>query len=112
MKITCIICPKGCLLEVNDNIVTGNLCKRGIIYGLKEATNPERTLTSTITLISSNLKRLPVKTSKPIKKELIMEVNNELKKITVTPPIKRNQVIVHDILGLGIDIISSRTIYE
>ena len=50
-SLTCIICPRGCLLEVElgENIaVSGNLCPRGKVYAENECTNPQRTVTSTV----------------------------------------------------------------
>ena len=53
-ELTCISCPLGCPLKVETDEngavlqVTGNTCKRGEIYGKKEVTAPERTVTSTV----------------------------------------------------------------
>ena len=49
----CVNCPVGCDLEVTvtDGVATqvsGNACKRGIAYGLDEATDPKRTVTSLV----------------------------------------------------------------
>ena len=80
-KLICIICPRGCHLEVDENFnVTGNFCKRGEIYAKKELTSPERTITSTIKVLNGDLSRVSVSTSKPIPKELIHAVMNEIKK--------------------------------
>ena len=44
-EFTCIICPRGCLLKVDDNMnVTGNTCPRGKDYAISELTNPVRTI--------------------------------------------------------------------
>ena len=54
IQLTCISCPLGCPLKVETDEkgavvqVTGNTCKRGEIYGRKEVTAPERTVTSTV----------------------------------------------------------------
>ena len=54
IELTCISCPLGCPLKVETDgngavvQVTGNTCKRGEVYGKKEVTAPERTVTSTV----------------------------------------------------------------
>lgn len=66
----CIVCPRGCHLEVDENFnVTGNFCKRGIAYAKEELTTPTRTLTSTVIIRGGVIPRLSVKTSAPIPKE-------------------------------------------
>ena len=48
-ELTCIVCPRGCRLKVNDDmVVTGNACPRGEKYAINELTHPTRTITSSI----------------------------------------------------------------
>ena len=112
--ITCIICPKGCKLSIKDEngkyIITGNGCHRGVTYGMDEMTHPKRKITTTVQIISSYKKRLPVISEQEIDKDIMMEVVKELKKISVKPPILMNQVIVENILNTGVNIIASKTI--
>ena len=116
MKLVCINCPRGCRLEV-ENIngeikVTGNSCPRGEQYAVNEMTNPLRTVTTTIGIISKNYNRLPVITSAPIPKAKIMDVCKALKDVEVKTPIRRGDVIISNILDLESDIIASKTIEE
>lgn len=111
-ELICIVCPKGCHLKVEESqmIVTGYSCLRGKEYAINELTNPQRMVTSTVKLISNDLKRLPVVTNKPIPKDKIFEVMNEINKVTVKAPIKIGDIIIENILGLNVNIIASRTI--
>ena len=116
MKLVCINCPRGCNLTV-ENIngeikVTGNACPRGEQYAINEMTNPLRTVTTTLPIISKKYTRLPVITSKPIPKDKMFEVMKALKNVEVKAPIKIGEVIVANIIGLDSDIISSKTIQE
>jgi CxxC motif-containing protein len=87
-KFICIVCPKGCHLEVDDNLkVTGNSCKRGETYGISEATNPVRMVTSTVKIKSELITRLPVRTNQPIPKSRIFDVMAEINKLEVVAPI-------------------------
>ena len=46
-ELTCIVCPRGCRLKVDDDLnVTGNFCPRGAQYAKDELTDPKRMITS------------------------------------------------------------------
>lgn len=110
-KLICIVCPRGCHLEVDENLnVTGNSCKRGLEYGKSELTNPTRMITSTVMLENSLIARLPVMTDKPIPKNKIFEVMNEINKVKTKCPVKIHDIIIENVLGLGVNIIATRTI--
>ena len=53
---------------------------------------------------------LPIRSSKPLPKEKIMECMEVIRQVKVTAPITVGQVIISDILGTGIDMVSSMTI--
>ena len=109
----CIVCPKGCRLTVDDNgNVSGNTCIRGEKYGKQEAIDPKRTLTSTVKIKSKLVRRLPVITSDDISKDKVSEVVKYLDTVEVSAPIKAKDVIVKNVLGLGVDILATRTIEE
>ena len=109
-NLICITCPRGCHLTVDENkkTVTGNSCPRGEVYGLQEVLDPKRVITSTVVILGADLKRLPVRTDKPIAKKLMFDVMKELDKITVKSPVKCGDIIVKNILGTDVNIISSR----
>lgn len=110
-KVICIMCPKGCHLEVDDDLnVTGNSCPRGAAYGKQEVTDPRRYLTTTVRLESEHYCRLPVISAGDLPKGKVQEVVKFLDTITVKAPVKVKDVIVKDVLGLGVDIVSTRTI--
>lgn len=114
MKLVCINCPRGCNLTVEningEIIVSGNACPRGQQYAIDEMTNPLRTVTTTVAIKSELYNRLPVITSAPIPKDKIMDVIKEVKDIEVKTPIKLGDVIIKDVLGLGSDILASKSI--
>ena len=112
-ELICIMCPKGCHLSVDDDLnVTGNTCPRGAAYGKQEVTDPRRYLTSTVKLESKYLKRLPVISSSDLPKDRVSDVVKYLDTVTVKAPIHTKDVIVKDVLGLGVDILATRTIEE
>lgn len=110
-NLTCIVCPMGCNLkaEVEGNEVksiSGNECKRGELYARSEIMQPVRTLTTTI--LTGDGRLLPVRTDKPIPKDLIFECMKEINRQTVALPIKVGDVIIKNIANTGANIIASK----
>lgn len=110
-ELTCIICPRGCRLTIDENMnVTGNTCPRGKDYAISEMTNPVRTITSSVRVVNREDTLVSVKTSGPIPKGKIMEVMDEINKIGVKAPTKIGDVAKVNILGLGVDILITKNI--
>lgn len=113
-ELVCIVCPIGCRLTVTEledgnYSVEGNTCKRGEVYGIKELTAPTRVLPTTVKIIHSSLRRLPVKTNSAIPKELIFEAMKEINRITVEAPVRVGQVVIANLLGTGVDVVATRS---
>ena len=111
-ELICIVCPKGCHLKVDieNETVTGNTCKRGEFYGINEIKNPIRTVTSTVKIKGLENKMLSVKTKEAIPKGKIFEVMKAIDKAQVELPVVVGQVILKDILGTGVDLIATKSI--
>ncbi|SHE99402.1 DUF1667 domain-containing protein [Clostridium fallax] len=111
-ELICIVCPKGCHLKVDieNEKVTGNTCKRGEIYGLNEVKNPVRVVTSTVKIKDIKNKMVPVKTKDAIPKGKIFDVMKEIDSVEVTLPVEVGQVIIHNVLDTGVDIVSAKTV--
>ena len=112
---TCIICPMGCTMEVNTEgegsarrviSVTDNGCKRGPEYVEKELLNPTRTLTTTITVQNGDLSVVPVKTAGEVPKNMLLQCMEVIRRASVRAPIKTGDVLLHDILGTGVNVVS------
>ena len=110
-ELTCIVCPRGCRLKVDDNMeVTGNACPRGKIYAINELTNPTRTITSSIRVTNRPWVLVSVKTDKPVPKDKMFEVMEEINKLTVAAPTRIGQIVKENILGLDSNIIITKDI--
>ena len=112
-EIICIVCPKGCHIQVTVD-TAGITCKnygcpRGKEYAIQEATMPKRMLTGTVKINNAIHPRLPVMSDQPVAKEKLREMMDELDKITVEAPITVNQLIISNILDSGVNIVASRT---
>jgi CxxC motif-containing protein len=107
----CIICPAGCHLEIDENLlVTGNKCIRGKDYAISEFKNPKRILTTTIKTMSSDIKRLPVKSSSALPKDLLFECMKIINSKIIDKNVKIGDIIITDILNTGINIIATKSI--
>ena len=112
-ELTCIVCPRGCHLVIDDNLnVSGNFCKRGENYAKNEITRPMRNISSTVIIKSNIINRLPVKTSDNIPKDKIFEVMKEINKVIVSAPINVGDIVIKNVLNLGVDIVATRTVLE
>lgn len=114
--IVCIVCPMGCRLTVEKDesnelgyIVSGNKCKRGEDYGIKEMTNPTRVITSTVKIKNGLLPRIPVKTDGAVPKELIFDCMKVINEVELVAPVKVGDVVIENILDTGINIVTSRS---
>lgn len=109
----CIMCPMGCEMTVTmENgkfiSVTGNTCPRGAKYAETEVTDPRRMLTTTVRIAGGFLPLLPVVSADVLPKGKIAECVEYLRNVVVQAPVKAGDVIVPNILGLGVDIVASR----
>ena len=110
-EFTCIICPRGCRLSVDDNMnVTGNTCPRGKQYAISELTNPVRTITSSVRVKNRDYLLVSVKTSGAIPKGKMFELMDEINKLSVSAPTHIGDVVKKDILGLGVDLLITKNI--
>lgn len=115
-KLTCIICPIGCEVEVqfnNDKYdIKGLKCEKGRNYIINEIYNPKRILTSSVLVEDGIWPLVSVKTSKPIPKEKIFDVINEIKKMKIIAPVFIGQKIKKNVSNTGVDILATKTIIK
>ncbi len=110
-KLTCIVCPRGCEMEIflgeggEVVSVTGNACKRGEVYANDECTHPRRTVTSTVMLEDGS--PLAVKTSSTVPKEKIFDVMAEINRAVAKRGTKIGDVIIEDVCGTGVSVVAT-----
>lgn len=109
----CVTCPVGCTIEATvegDKLVgiQGQTCKRGLAFVEEELTAPKRMLTTTVRVVGGILPLVPVRSSKPLPKGVLLPVAAFLRDIVLQAPIVEHQVVVQNILETGVDMIASR----
>jgi len=117
--VTCILCPNACQLDVHfdkDKKEITKLenarCTRGMKYAMEEIFNPKRSVMTVVPIESKLWKVTSVLTVEPVPKDKIFEVYNEIKKIRLKAPVKRGDVLIHNVCNLGVDVIITRSVKE
>ena len=112
--LTCIVCPRGCQLTVKFDSdgkisdISGYGCKRGITYAENECTHPVRTVTSTVKCEGGAI--ISVKTSDTVPKERVFDVMCEINRTLAKPGIKIGDVVIKNVLSLGVDVIATSNV--
>ena len=129
-ELTCITCPIGCRLVAErmpsdavadgggDLSVSGNRCARGAAYAREELLAPKRTVTATCGILATGawrggvtaVKRIPCRTSAPFPRDRVDELLAAIYSLKLQLPIESGHVIISDALGLGIDVVATRTL--
>jgi CxxC motif-containing protein len=111
--LTCIECPTGCTISVTVDgghaiKVDGFGCRRGRDYAVAEVECPERVITTTVPALGLTLRMVPVRTARPIPRGLRDAAMREIRKARVCQPVRVGDVVLSDLLGLGVDVIATR----
>lgn len=111
----CTVCPNGCELNVEyegETMIscTGNLCRRGFEYAKSMITDPMRSVTSSVLVEGGVMPLVSVRTSAPVSKKRMFDVVDVVKSMKVKAPVAMGQVLCENVLGLGADIIATRTV--
>ena len=112
-KVTCIVCPQGCSIEIsldgNDEIlsINGNECKKGEDYARKEAVKSLRTLTTSVLVINGEYPLVSAKLDRPVEKDTIYGLMKTIRATTVKAPIKIGDVLLEDLNGLCVVLVAT-----
>ena len=116
MQLVCIVCPNGCLLNVekqhDDVVVHGAKCRRGEDFAKTEVTCPMRSLTTSIKTTLKNYPVVSVKTDGEIPKDKVMDVVNSLSQVTLETYLPIGAMVVENVLGLGVNVILTTQMEE
>ncbi len=112
---TCIVCPAGCRLTArladasSEWTVEGNKCDRGRLYAISEMTAPTRTVTAVVRTSSEALPYAPVRTDKPIARDLVFRLLDAIYSVEVEAPFKSGDVVIRDFEGSGVNVVLARS---
>ena len=114
-EIICTVCPRGCRIMVQgdgDKVLSaeGYGCKRGLEYAGTEYAHPVRILTTTVLVDGDVNDLLPVRSAKPLPKEKLFDCMAVIRQVEVQLPVACHDVVVANICGTGVDIVSTKTV--
>jgi CxxC motif-containing protein len=104
-ELVCIACPIGCRLTVitePEVTVTGNRCPRGDTYGREEVLAPRRIVTAVVPTRSAAFPCAPVRTDRPLARELITQLLKTLYARTVSLPVRQGEALMNDFHGVRV----------
>jgi CxxC motif-containing protein len=112
------MCPMGCELKAEfpatvrpeEITVSGNTCPRGREYAIQEMTDPRRNIASSVLVEGGELPLASVRLNKAIPKARIFDVMQEIRRQKLTAPVTAGQVVISDVLGLGSNVIVTKTV--
>jgi CxxC motif-containing protein len=107
VELVCIACPIGCRLTVTSGIegdaeVAGNRCPRGETYGKEEVLAPRRIVTATVPTRSGSFPCAPVRTDRPLARELIPQLLRTLYGQTADLPVRQGDALIDDFHGVRV----------
>jgi CxxC motif-containing protein len=121
LRFNCTTCPSECLLTVEVerdadgavaevHSVIGNSCPRGDKFAHQELTCPMRVLTTTVAVSGGDEALLPARTAEAIPLELHAQAMDLIRGLVVKAPIHMSDVVLHNLLDTGTDLIASMDI--
>lgn len=112
---TCIGCPIGCPLQLTHEgrdilEVEGHECNRGAKYARQEFVDPRRSMSTTVRILGARWARLPVKVTRPISKQRVVEAARQIHAVEVVAPVTIGDVVLRDLLGEeGVNVVATRS---
>ena len=112
-EITCIMCPRGCKVQVDvegDEIqdVRGYACPNGEEYAIEEIKCPNRTVMSVVRCEDCQMPTVTVKTDKPVPKDKIDDVMEDISDIEVDSSVEIGEVLKENVAGTDANMIATR----
>ncbi len=113
-EFVCIVCPNSCRVQIDEVTmqVIGQQCKRGEKFAIAELSHPTRMVTTTVRTIYEEQPVLSVRTDKELPKHLIGALMATLKQIVIDRPLPRGSVIVENVAGTSVNVISTATLHK
>ena len=92
--------------------MTGAECHRGVQYAMSEISDPRRIFTSTVIVNGGEIRLVPVRSDRPIKKDRWKKAAEIVKGLETGAPVGFGAVIMKDFTEKGINLIATREIKE
>ena len=111
MEMICILCPMGCILDVQKEgdvvRMSGNGCPRGAQYGKQELIKPMRVVTTNVRIEGSGLPLCPAKTKGMVDKAKIDDVLKAAYKVRISAPVKVGDILIRNVADTDVDLVAT-----
>ena len=114
--LTCIQCPRGCLLTVvlgpqgEAASITGNGCALGPVWARQEVEDPVRTLTTSVRVLRGQEELVSVRTQSPVPRRLLAEALAVAKELRIEAPVALGRVVAENLAGTGVNLVATRAV--
>ena len=114
-RLTCIVCPLSCIIDTEYTpkrikSISGHQCKKGKVYAEDELFAPTRILTTTVKVDGGVLPLVSVKTNKPVPKEKLFSILDEIMQLTLDAPVKLGDIIIKNVQNTKANIVATKTV--
>ena len=134
-EFTCIICPRGCIIEIDTGeglameksraeggagfeptleralaSAAGMGCRRGADYVRQEIVNPMRTIATSAKVLGGTMQLVSVRTTKAIPKSLIRKVLSQAQALVLAAPVEAGRILIAGVAGSESDIIATSSV--
>jgi len=102
-------------LEIEDGelkTVQHNSCKRGIDYAKQEFYDPRRMVTTTAAVSGGVIKRVPVRTSKPLPVTYIAALLEAIHTLRLQAPLSIGESVITNFSDTGVDVVTTRNLQQ
>ena len=84
--------------------------RAGAEYAKEEMIAPKRTISSSVRLVDGEMEIVSVRLDKPVPKSMIFPIMEEIKAASAVAPVHIGDVLIHDVLSTGADVIVTRNV--
>lgn len=110
-EVVCGLCSERCwlLVEVKDSLeVEGNRCGQGEEFVRRWLGRERVSLSALVDVEGGEWPVVPVCTEGLVERDLVGGILEELSRVTLKAPVRRGEVVLENVLGLGIDLVATR----
>ena len=116
-ELTCIMCPKSCIIQVEKESSTGAItaldnaaCRRGAAWVTQELLHPVRSVCSSVLVKNGTEPLAGVRTDRPVSKDDIFTVMEAIKSCSITAPVAVGETVIDNPGGIACRIIATRSV--
>jgi len=116
-ELTCIVCPKSCVLRVEKDKISGTItaihnanCQRGIAWVTQELLHPTRSVCSSVLVENGTEPLTGVRTNQPVSRDDVFKVMGAIKSCRISAPVAIGAIVLENPGGVPCRVIATRAV--